>query len=119
MLLIATGTGLTWTAHSALKLPYLIVSTISNPNPDPLLRLFAAPPPLRPRAYLDSSRALGDKVAEGAACCAYAACQQALGDLGGAVASLEEYLELSHGQVGMIMTHHYGLTHDHHYDYDS
>jgi hypothetical protein len=101
------------TADMRAHLPY-------DPDMVPLAAVGCCPATAaRPRAYLDSSRALGDKVAEGAACCAYAACQQALGDLGGAVASLEEYLELSHGQVGVIITHNYGLTHDHHYDYDS
>lgn len=51
-------------------------------------------------SFLAASRAAGDRRGEGAACCAHAECQQQLGDLEGAVASLETYLEIARGQVG-------------------
>lgn len=51
------------------------------------------------QAYLQLSRHTGDKAAEGMACCAFSECQQRLGDLDGAIKSLEDYLELSTLQV--------------------
>jgi hypothetical protein len=65
-----------------------------------LLRYIGVVPYLR--CYLETSRQLGDRAAEGAACCAFAECQQQLGELEGAVQSLEEYLELSRSQVGSM-----------------
>jgi tetratricopeptide (TPR) repeat protein len=50
--------------------------------------------------FLAAARDSGDRRAEGMACCSYAECQRQLGDLEGAVASLEAYLEISRGQVG-------------------
>lgn len=45
------------------------------------------------------SKQSGDQEAEGRACVAYAECQQQLGQLSGAVESLETYLGLSRSQV--------------------
>jgi hypothetical protein len=50
---------------------------------------------------MELSRQAGDQEAEGRACVAYAECQQQLGQLAGAVESLETYLELSRSQVGV------------------
>lgn len=50
---------------------------------------------------MELSKQAGDQEAEGRACVAYAECQQQLGQLPGAVASLEAYLELSRSQVGV------------------
>lgn len=52
---------------------------------------------------MELSRQAGDQEAEGRACVAYAECQQQLGQLSGAVESLETYLELSRSQVGAML----------------
>jgi hypothetical protein len=52
---------------------------------------------------MELSRQAGDQEAEGRACVAYAECQQQLGQLSGAVESLEKYLELSQSQVGWVV----------------
>lgn len=54
------------------------------------------------RAYLDISRQAGDQEMLGRACVAYADCQHKLGQLDGAVESLETFLQLSHSQVGVL-----------------
>jgi len=51
------------------------------------------------RSYLDISRQAGDQEMQGRACVAYAECQHKLGQLEGAVDSLETFLQLSHSQV--------------------
>lgn len=51
------------------------------------------------RSYLDISRQAGDQEMQGRACVAYAECQHKLGQLEGAVESLETFLQLSHSQV--------------------
>lgn len=50
------------------------------------------------RKFLDLSKQTNDKANEGVAYCAFAKCQQELGDLNGAVSSLETYLELARVQ---------------------
>jgi hypothetical protein len=54
------------------------------------------------RSYLDISRQAGDQEMLGRACVAYADCQHKLGQLDGAVESLETFLQLSHSQVGSL-----------------
>lgn len=54
------------------------------------------------RSYLDISRQAGDQEMQGRACVAYADCQHKLGQLDGAVESLETFLQISHSQVTML-----------------
>lgn len=51
------------------------------------------------REFLDISRQAGDQEMQGRACVAYAECQHRLGQLEGAVESVETFLQLSHSQV--------------------
>lgn len=51
------------------------------------------------RSYLEISRQAGDQEMQGRACVAYADCQHKLGQLDGAVESLESFLQLTHSQV--------------------
>lgn len=51
------------------------------------------------RAFLQISRQAGDSEAEGRACVAYAECQQQLGQVAGAIESLEAFLQLARAHV--------------------
>lgn len=51
------------------------------------------------REFLNISRQAGDQEMQGRACVAYAECQHKLGQLEGAIESLETFLQLSHSQV--------------------
>jgi hypothetical protein len=56
------------------------------------------------RAYLEISRQARDQEMQGRACVAYADCQHKLGQLDGAVESLESFLQLTHSQVTAGLT---------------
>lgn len=60
--------------------------------------------PLLSRSFLDIARQAGDQEVEGRACIAYAECQTQLGQLAGAIESLEAFLQLSRSQVGLDYT---------------